>query len=312
MLIRTPRGDYRVIRIPKDELSVCFYLAEECGREDEGSYLLMEWKNPALFRELLTMFMELAGNTREDVGTAAGSNRIGDASDFKDCFTKDGHLWAVFSYYEGTPFAGYAGRAASPAERLQVWESLLERILFQGLPAYLQYEAADLANLVVDDASSVHANYLLNDLEGRNGDLFFKLQKRLAAAFRLLFARELERGDDAAREYAGRLDNAEFADGRDIYRGFRTMRQRTDAEEAQREGQEEAPREGILIRIWTVLFSHAHTLLKFAYVLLVAALWMLFVWLCIRPEEAPEQRNRIAAIGTVEIPGSEDENENGP
>lgn len=286
MLLRTPEANYRVICILKEELSVRTYLAVREGEETGRKFLLLEFKNPVLSREMLVTFMELKRN-------AAGS------PDFVNCFTKGGCLWAVFHYYEGSSLSETAKQTASFRLRLSVWQSLLERLFFQGLSGYLQYEAASPANLIVDDSFSVQINFLLAESDRRGGELFSDLQKRLSECFGGLFARELCRRDNALKDYAGRLEGARFADAQDIYRSFRELKRTLEETDMPEDGEND----GAAVRLWEAASSHADMMVKMCYWLLIAALWAVFIWLCVRPEKASGQQGLISGIGTVEITG---------
>lgn len=108
MRIDTPEGAYRIIRVIKKELSVCFYLAgnwERTGEDGGGQrYLLLEFRNPVLAKEKMPHFMEMKAEKN--------------CPDFADCFIREGTLWAVFRCREGVPFdeaAAYGMR--TPAEK---------------------------------------------------------------------------------------------------------------------------------------------------------------------------------------------------
>lgn len=306
MRVRTPEGDYQVIQVLKEDLSIRYYLAgsgeKMTGQKSAAAqwkkgplYLLLEIVNPALSKEMLEPFMQLKNSrcrTRD--------------SGFVTCFTKEGNLWAVFRYYMGAPFAERAGQIASCEERLHVWNSLLTQIFFQEFPGYLQFEAVNPANLVMDEERSVHVNYFLRDSDRRSDALFPEIQQRLSESFQVLFARETALKGSAAADYAERLSRAEFSDAVSLYRGFREMQKQLRAQmNEQPGGQGIRAREGVLVTLWGMLFSNAHMAVKCLYFLLVAALWAIFVMLCIRPQTAPEQRSRISSIGTVEIIGWE-------
>lgn len=314
MRVRTPEGDYQVIQVLKEDLSIRYYLAgsgeKMTGQKSAAAqwkkgplYLLLEIVNPALSKEMLEPFMQLKNSrcrTRD--------------SGFVTCFTKEGNLWAVFRYYMGAPFAERAGQIASCEERLHVWDSLLTQIFFQEFPGYLQFEAVNPANLVMDEERSVHVNYFLRDSDRRSDALFPEIQQRLSESFQVLFARETALKGSAAADYAERLSRAEFSDAVSLYRGFREMQKQLREQLKEQPGGQmnEQPgglgiraREGVLVTLWGMLFSNAHMAVKCLYFLLVAALWAVFVLLCIRPQTAPEQRSRISSIGTVEIIGWE-------
>lgn len=305
MRIETPGGAYRIIRVIKKELSLCTYLAAASDREKaedgEQRFLLLELKNPVLVRDMLPYFTDM--KKEQNAG-----------DDFVDSFVKGKTVWAVFRYHEGRSFREAAGRAATCKERLLLWEGLLERLFFQKMPMYLRYEAADPANIVVDETSAVWVNYEWYETDRLHDDLFPELQKRLYESFCILFdkdralwakkgptARHSERGAGGAdggelAHYAMKLAEGGFEDEMALYREFHRLG-------AQLSGEEEDGRkdDGILLRLWKLAFGHAHVIAKCGYWALILALWGLFLWLCFRPKTAPEERERIFTIGTMEV-----------
>lgn len=273
-----------------------------------------------------------AGNeTGNETGNGAESGaelRFG----LLDCFVRKGVVWAVFPHHEGRLFREAAHCAGTVKERVMLWQGVLERMFYQKIPAYLRYEASAPGNLVVDEHSVVWANYELHETDrlqealssepheaGRTQDaqssepqdaLFSELQKRLYESFCILFADELTRaakrkGKDAAAEYAERLRAGSFENERALCRSFYHLRTHLPEQEAEQDMQEK----GILLRLWNTAYGHADKIWKCGYLLLVLGLWVLFLFLCIRPESAPAQRTRITAIGTVELEEQAEETE---
>ena len=297
MRIKTPEGAYRVIRVLKKEWSLCYYLAEGFGQQknvDKGQlFLCLEIRNPVLAKDMMLMFMEMKAKEQSQ------------CPDFVECFVKEGTVWAVFRYHEGVPFAEAAKRAVSRKEQAALWEGVLEQLFFQRMPLYLRYEAAAPVNLVVDETSAVRVNYELSETDRMHDDLWIELQKRLYESFCILFP-EIESDEDGLMCYAGRLAEGSFADEAALYREFRMLRE-------QFHGQEERRKDGdggVLLRLWRLVYGHTDVIAKCCYLILVAALWGIFFFLCFRPKTAPEERNRIFVIGTVEVEEAEQDGEN--
>ncbi|MCM1538840.1 MAG: hypothetical protein NC254_10640 [bacterium] len=300
MRIETAGGTYHVIRVLKKELSLCSYLARdaECGKEtdngrDDGRrILLLEMINPALVRDMMPVFLEM----REAAWGSVSGERDGEGSlfpDFVDCFVKEKAVWAAFRYHEGIPFSEAAARASSHEERILLWEGLLERLFLQKIPPYLRYEAANPANIVVDAESAVWVNYELYDTDRLHDDPFCGLQGRLYESFCRLFGPD---GADGMACYAKKLAGGGFGNETALYRESCRLRALTFGEEEG--GKKESV---VLLRVWRFALEHAGAAVKCACRIVMLVLWGVFFWLCTRPQTAPEERERIMVIGTVEV-----------
>lgn len=285
MYIETPHGAYRVLQILAQDDSVfsCLAVRKGCGKEEVC--LMQEFREPAAAREL--------GRCLAEPGKRENS-RFG-------VFVKEGSLWIVSRRYEGMPFGEACRGTKIPAEKLRLWDGVLREIFFQDFPVYLQYEAASPSNLIVDSSLAVHANLLLSGPDVREAELFPEVQRRLAESFSKLFVRERGDKDGAAAAYEKRLREAEFADGRAVYQGFREL----ECALRRQTPQGNAAREKYLIRCWKKLFAHADGAVRYGYWLAVAALWGLFFAVCARPAAAPAGQTPVSEIGTVKIRGSE-------
>ncbi|MCM1103322.1 MAG: hypothetical protein NC409_04370 [Clostridium sp.] len=299
MRIETAGGAYHVIRVLKKELSLCSYLAgdaergkETDNRRDDGRrILLLEMTNPALARNMMPVFLEM----REAARGSVNGERDGEGSpfpDFVDCFVKEKAVWAAFRYHEGIPLSEAAARASSHEERMLLWEGLLERLFLQKIPPYLRYEAANPANIVVDTESAVWVNYELYDTDRLHDDPFCGLQRRLYESFCLLFGAD---GADGMTRYAKKLAGEGFGNETALYRESRKLRTLTFGEE------DGGKKEGvILLRAWRFVLGHTEAAVKCVCWVVMLVLWGVFFWLCTRPQTAPEERERIMVIGTVE------------
>lgn len=314
MLIETPERTYRVLRVLKEELSLCMYLAVDAAsgrsKEDAPRCLMLEFLNPVLGRQMMLYLTEHK----------------------QRCFVRRGVVWAVFPHHEGCSFREAARRADTPEERVKLWDGLLARLFYENIPAYLRYEAAAPGNLVVDEYSVVWVNYELHETdrlqevlstkqtgsggaqgaicsgiheaEGAQDALFLELQKRLYESFYSLFAGEpvragKDRDRNIAAAYGERLREGSFANEAELCREFGRVRAWLTECGAERGIREK----GILLRLWETVSGHTDLFLKCGYFAVVLALWALFFFLCLRPAEAPEQRTCITTIGTVEIGG---------
>lgn len=299
MRIDTQKRVYRVIRVLRKERSFSMYLAVdfEAARSVEAAgsfeaaadirkttqYLLLELMNPMLGKELALYRME------------NGEER---SMGFTDCFMKGGTVWAVFPYHEGHSFREAAKSANTQQERVMLWEGLLGQLFLQKMPMYLRYEAASPNNVVVDETPAVWVNYELFEIDRRHDRLFPELQKRLHDYFCMLFADHPACGEEGkAADYAARLAGGDFENEAALYREWYGVRALFLEEKEQGPGQGG----GMLLQCWRWLLSHTTILFQCGYWMAVLALWVLFFALCFRTVKAPEQRDRIEMIGTVEI-----------
>lgn len=330
MLIETPVRTYRILRVLKEELSLRMYLAVDRksggSKTDTPRFLMIELINPVLGKNMMRYLTEFGmeeragGSRKKDAKESEGGvgNETGNGAEsgaglrfgLLDCFVRKGVVWVVFPHHEGRLFQEAAHCAGTVKERVMLWQGVLEQLFYQKIPAYLRYEAAAPGNVVVDEHSVVWVNYELHEtdrlrevLSSEPHDaLFSELQKRLCESFCILFADELTRaakrkGKDAAAEYAERLRAGSFENERALCRSFYHLRTCLLEQETEQDVQEK----GILLRLWNTAYGHADKIWKCGYLLLVLGLWVLFLFLCIRPESAPAQRMRITAIGTVEL-----------
>lgn len=293
MRIDAPKKVYRVIRVLRRERSFSMYLAvdfEAAGSFEAAAdigkmtqYLLLELINPVLGKELALYRMQ---------------NKEERSLGFGDCFLKEGTVWAAFPYHTGHSFREAAEGAGSQKERVTLWEGLLGQLFLQKMPMYLRYEAASYDNVVVDETSAVWVNYELFEIDRRHDSLFPELQKRLNDYFLMLFADHPAcREEGKAADYAARLAAGDFENEAALYREWYGIRALLLEEKEQGPGQGG----GMLLQCWRWLLSHTTFLFQCGYWLAVLALWALFFALCFRTAKAPEQRDRIEMIGTVEI-----------
>lgn len=287
MIIRTIKGTYSVLMTLSGSRDIRAYLCIREGEAADGKFLLMKPVRQELSKKMLVYFMELSGQ-----------RRIGD---FVEAFAKDGVVWAVFRWHEGTPLSETAEHEERNA-RLLMKNELVLRLLAGELPPYLQYEAADARNLVVDTDGTVQINYLLFEPELMESADFTQVQKRLAGDLKQLFAREIKMGKPQSLvDLIGRMEAGNYADETGLLRELR----RLDADFLQEEETGGFAAEGYLARVWKRLLRFGEASVRILYGLLVAGLLGLLVYVCIAPERAPADRMRFNGIGTLKIQGTE-------
>lgn len=286
MVIRTIRETYRVICTLKGSQGMNAYLCLREGSCDEEKFLVMGAKNRELSEGMLRYFMDLFYEQS--------------IPDFEDCFVKEGILWVVFRYFFGVPFLEKQRNKNPIEERMNMARELVEQILTQHLPLYLQYESCNPANLVVSEKWGVRVNFLLFEPEKMKEDVFPLVQKRMAEYFQMLFAEELE--GEAFRElnvFVERLQGADFPEGIGLYRAYRRLEEQLKSAKA--EGK--FIKKGYLTRLWRKVFRWSKDIFLFWYWVLIGGLLGLLIFVCIVPETAPKERNFFQSIGTLEITG---------
>lgn len=284
MVIQTIRESYDVICTLEGSSRIRAYLCTRMTSPAGEKVLVMAAGEPDLAKKMILSFMEL--------------NRTGNIHDFLDCFTKDGTVWVVFRFCEEKAFSEKIEQDYNLKERLAIGKSLAEQIFMQNLPVYLQYEALNERNIVLDDSLAIHVNYLLYEPERMNEDLFQEVLKRTADCFQKLFYREWkEQLSSGLTDFIKKLAAAEFPEGIEVYRAYRDLdrRLKNELEEGKLEGK------GYLLRIWEKLKKLSGKLLQLLYALFLAVLLGILVYVCVMPKTAPEDRNVLKKIGTLEV-----------
>ena len=289
MIIHTVRGTYRVVRTLEGSEKLFSYLCVREGTLAEQKFLVMGPKKRELSEKMLLYFMEL----RED-RTLHG---------LEDCFAREGAVWVVFRYYEGTAWTDRVASSMVPEERRKLAQELMEQLFARKLPEYLQYEASDLRNIAADKSRGVRVNYLLYAPEKITEKLFPEVQRRTAACLRELFAGELrEEKEEEPGSFIKRLEGAEFSGETELYRAYRKM-----DETLQNAQTTEAPkRKGYLVRLWKRAVGCSEYMFQFLYWILIGGLLGLLVYVCVMPDRAPEDRLRFERIGTLSVVATED------
>ena len=289
MIIHTIGGTYRVVRTLAGSAKLFSYLCVREGTSAEHKFLVMGSKERALSEKMLLCFMEW----KED-RTSFG---------LEECFAREGTVWVVFRYYEGTAWTSLTGSRMLLEERRKLAQELMEQMFTRKLPQYLQYEASDFRNIVADKGRGIRVNYLLFAPEKITEELLPEVQRRTASCLRELFAEAIreEKGEEPER-FIKRLEGAEFSGEAELYRAYRRM-----DETLQNMQTKETPKQkGYLVRLWQRAVSYSEHILGFLYWMLIGGLLGLLVYVCIMPERAPEERLRFERIGTLPVAVTED------
>lgn len=284
MVIRTINAAYNVIRTLEGSGEITAYLCIREGKPKEEKFLIMKANRQELSRKMLIYFMDLSKHKKTE--------------DFVECFTKERVVWVVFRHFEGTLFREKIANGLSVEERLCIGKNLMERFLFQNLPEYLRYEAFRLGNVIVDDSLEVHTNYLMLEPDRIDHCSFSAVLKRIAVCFKLLFDGELE--EDVSQElyeFVKNVYRARFPDEASVFCAYREL----EGILWQQQGEGKLKAKGYLTRIWERISGLSGGLFKLLYAALVMGLLGVFVYVCIMPETAPNDRTLFQSIGTLTI-----------
>lgn len=284
MVIQTISKGYRVIKKLSGSDQVEAYLCRDDQVVSDDRYLVMGLTGPALSRKIVPYFMELSSQ--------------GESRDLLDCFIQKGSLWLVFRYYE---YSGLRERMEGEfllEERLEASKSLMERIVSQNLPLYLQYEILSPDHVVVSDASEVYFNYLLMEPEFLEACRMADVQLNLARCFEVLFAPELE--EEVSQELKAFIDGLgekNYSSYGAIFRDYRVLYEIL----IQKKDQGQLKSKGLLWRMWEHLKVWLKSLKKVLYAAVIVGLMGLLIYLYLKPEAVPASRVEFQQIGTLEI-----------
>lgn len=295
MIIHTIGGTYRVVRTLAGSAKLFSYLCVREGTSAEHKFLVIGPKERELSEKMLFCFMEW----KEERTSFRARTLFG----LEECFAREGVVWVVFRYFEGTEWTSLIGSRMLLEERRKLAQELMEQMFTRKLPQYLQYEASDLRNIVADKGRGIRVNYLLFAPEKIAEELFYEVQRRTASCLRELFAEEIreEKGAEPGH-FIKRLEGAEFSGEVELYRAYRRMEE--TLQNIQTEG---TPKQkGYLVRLWQRVISYSEHILGFLYWMLIGGLLGLLVYVCVMPERAPEERLRFERIGTLPVAVTED------
>ncbi len=288
MVIQTISKQYRVIRRLEGSHQIEAYLCSDDQGAVQGRFLVMGLTGNALSKKVIPYFMELSGHKQ--------------AGDFLEGFISRGCLWLVFRYYEYPTLAERIKGEFLLDERLEAARSLLDRILSQDLPCYLQYEALNPDNITVSDASEVYFNYLLHQLEYMELCRMEDVQEKLADCMEMLFSRELEEEiSEELKEFIKGLRTRQYGGYTDIYRDFRSLYDIL----VKHKGEGRLKSRGWLVRMWEKFKKLAARLKKLLYAAVIIGLLGVLIYTYLKPEEMPAVRIEFSQIGTLKIKGTE-------
>lgn len=284
MVIRTISQRYQVIRRLFGSNQVKGYVCQEEKDPSKKRYLLVKVIKPGLSKRMLPYFMEL--NDRQDKG------------DFLNYFISKRSLWIVFRYYEHSLLHDKMRSNIRLKERLEVSRTMMEQILIQDLPYYLQYEALNPKNTVISDVPEVHFNFLLIDTEMLEKCDMTDVQKRLADSMEILFEPELK--IDAIpqlKHFVKGLQEKDYSEYSQIYRDYRRL-----YEFLAPIADEELPeKKSLLLRPWEHFKKNVNVLKRVLYMAVIVALVGMIVYAFVKPETMSDNKVQFNQIGTLRI-----------
>lgn len=284
MVIQTISKTYRVIRTLSGSSRTEAYLCRDNQTVSDERYLLQGLTGSGLSRKIVPYFMELSSRR--------------EAGDFLDCFTNRGSLWLVFCYFNYKTLDEKMEEPFLLAERLEASRTLMERMVAQNLPFYLQYEALNLDNLTVSDTCEVFYNYLLREPELLNGCGMDEVCVRLAEFFERLFAVELEEEmSGEMKTFVSGLREKRYPGYIAVYRDYRAL---YDVIAMQQSEGLLRPK-GWLLRMWEKFKLFLKKLWRFLYVALIIGLVAYLIYLYVKPKDMPASRIEFNQIGTLNL-----------
>lgn len=284
MVIQTITKTYKVIRALSGSSQTEAYLCKDNQTASDERYLVQGLTGSGLSRKIVPYFMELSSRR--------------EAGDFLDCFTNKGSLWLVFRYFEYKTLDEKMDEQFPLVERLLASRTLMERMITQNLPHYLQYEALNMENLTVSDACEIFYNYQLREPELLNACGMEEVCMRLAKFFERLFALELEEEvSDELKAFIDGLIEKRYPGYISVYRDYRAFYE--EFVRRQREGLVR-PR-GWLLRMWEKFKLFLKKLFRILYIALLVGLVVLLVYICVKPKAIPTGRIEFNRIGTLDL-----------
>ncbi|MFR5601856.1 MAG: hypothetical protein ACLTKI_05630 [Lachnospiraceae bacterium] len=298
MVIQTISKQYKIIQTLVAGKELEAYLCVDESKADDGQFLLLGLTGSGLSKNMVPYFLELS--SRKEKG------------DFLDCFTSKGNLWLVFAHHSYTPLLEKMKEPFLQSERLEASKSLMEKMLAQNLPYYLQYEALDFDNLSVSQSCEVYFNYLLKKPELFEFCRLEDVCGRLAGVFGELFSWELE--EETSKElvsFIQDLNEKSFHSYTEVYREYTKLYEQLV--KLQQEGSLKP--KGWLVRLWERLKRLLKRLWQLLYIALLIGLVVFLIYTCVKPADLPAGRVEFDRIGTLDLKNSEEtstQNEENP
>lgn len=286
MLIRTCENEYTVLRqTESDDLREVF-ICKNYARNDNNEYSVVRIKDISLMKRLTLIFTDTALTEP--------------FTDFIECFNDMDSLCLVFAFRRSRKFLEtISGKHCSLPERMEVGAKLLEKMVLQNMPLFVQTGALDLNNIFVTESLDVEFSYTLNRLTDFDKTTDRDVYKLLAEIFKLIFKKEIEREILADIDiFLKKLDAGKFKSYIEVYDEYAKLtnkiRSLTD--------EEIGLKNGFLFRAWNGLKTIFSALKKVIIALLIiAAVYYTVTSITDLYKERAVPVNSFQQIGDVDI-----------
>lgn len=146
-------------------------------------------------------------------------------TDYIEHFVFEDDLCIVLKYYRGVSLAQKLwSEHCSLAERMKIGKSILERIIFLGMPPYFLHNCLRGERIIVKPNFDVFFNYLPSDIHNLASVDDRAVLEAFANVFKMLFHGELSmQSAPPINEFASALHNEEHFDSIKIYKKYNEM-----------------------------------------------------------------------------------------
>lgn len=287
MRIRTLEKNYEILLKESEDQRSRIVIAREAGSPPDSRFLLEELKQEADIHAFLPFCEEQKKNEPFD--------------DFVEYFSLDGSLYLVFRHPEGENLKKWLETyKSSLEERLRAAKSLLQNMVFLNMPPYLQYEALNFKNLVIDKNSTIHFCYGLYEPERLENVTREDIWSRTGEVLTELFLMEFsEKSCPSIERFAELVEKGNFTSYLEAYRAFAAVYEETFEALKRNEIKPQGPGARII--------EKGKALLHFLRYLLTAAvlacLVFYLIYMVLHPQGSGEPVN-FERIGTLELKDS--------
>lgn len=291
MMIRTYESDYMVIRhVQSDDKIKEVYICRRNGEQNGREYIVICIKDIALCQQLLHFFSEKVDKKK--------------FTDFVEYFTFEGNLHIVFVYSRLMALDEKLRiQFCSFAERLEMTQKILERIVYLNMPYSFMADALVPEHITISDTLDVRFNYEMTNLNRINSYTLPEVGQDIVNVLQLLFRGELEKKScPEIEELLGWLKGGEYESYLDIFYKFNEyyalLKNKTEEELA-------VPRTK-LFQLWEKVKTAFKGLRKVLMIVLLVAAILYLVFSIVDLVKPQSQGNigtvdRLDSIGTLQI-----------
>lgn len=262
-----------------------FFVCREQSQKEE--FLIAKIHDEELSHTVIPFFMDMKYKQESD--------------DFVEFFLKGKILHLVFRW---RPYVQLTQRLdteeVTAPQRLLMCRSLVEHVLAQNLPSYLQYEALRTDNLTVSESEEIWPNYILREIESMDFVHAIHVFDRLAQAIRLIFGESLrryEQADEELEDYLEQLENGVYESMASAYRAYLDLDQKLGKMVEAGAGKPT----GCLFGLWEIIKKFGKLLFRVFRLAVIVVLFLYLIYTLIAPEKNKEDPIRFDRIGTVTI-----------